>query len=182
MAQKIRNESEELFVWHCAPTLAGVKTANLFSVSNIEHSKLSEYIREWNKALALKGMRMIAISKSSAYTLIYIYRIERLKDDLLNPKSVRILQKGGYCCDNPQKCLTSLVMRLKTVDDFPHEIGLFLGYPPEDVEGFIKCKGKNFKCVGCWKVYGDVSSAQKLFRKYDRCKKDITQSGKEVSL
>ena len=38
--------------------------------------------------------------------------------------------------------------------DFPHEIGVFLGYPLEDVVGFIRHRGKCFTCCGCWKSYG----------------------------
>ena len=32
--------------------------------------------------------------------------------------------------------------------EFPHEVGLFLGYPPEDVKGFIDHRANNFKCAG----------------------------------
>ncbi len=42
---------------------------------------------------------------------------------------------------------------------FPHEIGLFLGYPPEDVCGYIRNKGKCQKCTGHWQVYGDENFA-----------------------
>ena len=53
--------------------------------------------------------------------------------------------------------------------DFPHEIGLFLSYPPEDVRGFIENKACRFKCAGLWKVYGDEERAKELFRQYKRC-------------
>lgn len=48
-------------------------------------------------------------------------------------------------------------------------MGLFLGYPPEDVQGFMECRAKGFRCVGCWKVYGDAEKAQKLFASYKKC-------------
>ena len=31
--------------------------------------------------------------------------------------------------------------------EFPHEVGLFLSYPPEDVKGFIDHRANNFKCT-----------------------------------
>ena len=65
-------------------------------------------------------------------------------------------------------CLRRLFERLRTSEAFPHEIGLFLGYPPEDVEGFI-AQRTCAKCVGCWKVYGDVERAQRLFARYAHC-------------
>ncbi|MFR5420625.1 MAG: DUF3793 family protein [Oscillospiraceae bacterium] len=51
----------------------------------------------------------------------------------------------------------------------PHEIGLFLSYPPEDVKGFIEHHAADFKYAGLWKVYGDEQRARDLFVKYQRC-------------
>ena len=53
--------------------------------------------------------------------------------------------------------------------EFPHEIGLFLGYPPEDVKGFMRDPLHGYKYIGCWKVYGDVERARKMFDRYTRC-------------
>lgn len=53
--------------------------------------------------------------------------------------------------------------------EFPHEIGLFLGYPPEDVCGFIENRAGGYKCVGEWKVYGDADKAKEIFAKYRKC-------------
>ena len=61
-----------------------------------------------------------------------------------------------------------LIERLRGSEAFPHEIGLFLGYPPEDVEGFIYRRSEA-KFTGHWKVYGDVESAQRSFQRYRRC-------------
>ena len=53
--------------------------------------------------------------------------------------------------------------------DFPHEIGLFLDYPPEDVEAFI-AGSSECKLCGYWKVYGDVDGARERFACYDACR------------
>ena len=53
--------------------------------------------------------------------------------------------------------------------EFPHEVGLFLGYPPEDVKGFIDHRANGFKYAGLWKVYGDEARAEALFRKFKKC-------------
>ena len=57
----------------------------------------------------------------------------------------------------------------KSSDEFPHEIGICLGYPLEDVEGFINHKEEGCKTVGTWKVYGDVEQAEASFRRFRRC-------------
>ncbi|HBP24462.1 MAG TPA: DUF3793 domain-containing protein, partial [Oribacterium sp.] len=57
----------------------------------------------------------------------------------------------------------------KSSEEFPHEIGILLGYPLEDVEGFICHKKEGCKCVGTWKVYGDVQQAKASFHRFERC-------------
>lgn len=59
--------------------------------------------------------------------------------------------------------------RFREGKEFPHEIGLFLSYPPEDVKGFINHRAGGFKCAGLWKVYGDEEKARSLFEKYKKC-------------
>jgi hypothetical protein len=66
-------------------------------------------------------------------------------------------------------CIATLIGRVTDGGEFPHEIGLFLGYPPEDVKGFIENRANGFKTVGYWKVYGNVAEAKKKFEVYRRC-------------
>ena len=53
---------------------------------------------------------------------------------------------------------------------FPHEIGVFLGYPPDDVKGFIENEGKKYLMIGYWKVYSNLAGARMVFKEYDRAK------------
>lgn len=43
-----------------------------------------------------------------------------------------------------EQLLERLSGRISASEDFPHEIGLFLGYPVDDVTGFIQNKGRNY--------------------------------------
>ena len=86
-----------------------------------------------------------------------------------SPEAVRLLEESGYPCHSAGQCVACLIRRLRENDEFPHEIGLFLSYPPEDVRGFIENKACRFKCAGLWKVYGDEERAKELFRQYKRC-------------
>ena len=67
------------------------------------------------------------------------------------------------------KCLAALTRKIRSGEEFPHEIGLFLSYPPEDVKGFIENRAANYKLSGLWKVYGDEKKAKELFAKYKKC-------------
>ena len=98
-----------------------------------------------------------------------MYRPRRLKEDLKNGKAREILLKRHYPAENADQCVAELVRRLQTDADFPHEVGLFLGYPPEDVDGFLRHGAREAKCVGTWKVYGDAEQARKTFALYKKC-------------
>ena len=161
--------SEELIVRHCSPTLAGMKTGNLFSCAYTKKSEITEGVRRLNRRLVSKGLRVVPMRLCNHRALIYVYRPERLKKDFASVYVKKLLHERGYPCDDPQRCLVRLIQRLRTDTEFPHEIGLFLGYPPEDVQGFIENKAACSKCTGCWKVYGDEQAAQALFAKYKKC-------------
>lgn len=70
--------------------------------------------------------------------LIYVYRSERLKRDLSNKTVQTFLKSKGYPCDNFMCCINRLIKKLREESDLPHEIGLFLGYPLEDVKGVYR--------------------------------------------
>ena len=72
--------------------------------------------------------------------------------------------------------------RLRRESDFPYEVGLFLGYPPRDVEGFIREKARRAKCTGAWKVYGDEEAARKggFQRELQRIKLSFIPDGAAV--
>lgn len=160
--------SEECLVRHCAPTLAGIKTGSLFSCPCESKKGLMDSLRRTNRRLVKKGLRCIPLKLFGKKALIYMYRPALLKRDLEGEKAKQLLKSRGYEGQSCEMCVAHLMERLQQEAEFPHEIGLFLGYPPEDVEGFIKDSGC-CKCVGCWKVYGNEEEAKKKFAQYDKC-------------
>lgn len=162
--------STELLVKTCAPTLAGIKTANLFSFK-CRRPEAIEDARNLNRMFCGKGLRAIPVKSAGGTVLLYVYRPDALERDLEDPQARGILKKYGYPDKGVEYKLTYMLKRLRTEKEFPHEIGLFLGYPPEDVRGFIEKKGLGCKCSGYWKVYGDREKAQKCFRRYDKCRR-----------
>ena len=80
-----------------------------------------------------------------------------------------LLRQAGYEDESCARCVAGLACRFRESGEFPHEVGLFLSYPPEDVKGFIDHRANGFKCAGLWKVYGDEAKAQALFAKFKKC-------------
>lgn len=163
--------SEELIVRHCAPTLANLKTGSLFVCPIADRPSFFGSLRSLNELLVPKGLRALPLRIREYSALIYLYRPSRLKKDLEDPAAVKILQDHGYSCYG--KCLPKLIERVRASEEFPHEIGLFLGYPPEDVQGFLD--HRPCKCSGCWKVYGDENKAKKTFDLYKKCERVYCQ-------
>ena len=161
--------SEEAMVRNCAPTLAGIKTGSLFRFRYDSKEEMRDSVRFWNRRFREKGVRILPLRYRGRHALIYVYRPAQLADDLHNDDAKAILRLCGYPPDRAEKWLAKLIQRLKETDDFPHEIGLFLGYPPEDVSGFISHHACGYKCAGCWKVYGDEEKCRCLFAKYKQC-------------
>ena len=93
------------------------------------------------------------------------------------------LKSCGYCQFGAGEVLERLRERLLSNEGFPHEIGLFLGYPFADVIGYIQNAGKNSKCTGYWQVYGDEQAAMRKFTAYRKCRevyKRLWNSGRSV--
>lgn len=161
--------SEDHLIRYCAPTLAGIKTGSLFTCSCSCQSTLRNTVRDLNRRLTPKGLRILPLRFSGQKALMYVYRPSGLRRDLSDEAALRLLKDRGYCTASCGNCLAQLSRKVKEQEDFPHEIGLFLGYPPEDVAGFIQNNACGSKCAGCWKVYGDVKAAQKRFDQYHKC-------------
>ena len=74
--------SEEIFVQFGSPTLAGIKTGNLFTCPYTDRQETMQEIRKLNKKLAPKGLRVLPLRYSSERVLLYLYRPARLEKDL----------------------------------------------------------------------------------------------------
>lgn len=162
-------KSEELIVKMCSPTLMGIKTGSMFSAKYRSEAKVKSEIRRLNEVFKPRGLLLMPLKFNENTVLLYLCRVQALEKDLSEPRAQKALKKAGYPCGNTGKCLLHLLRRMRTLPTFPHEVGLFLGYPPEDVAGFIKNKAKNSKCTGLWKVYGDTETAKKSFAECKKC-------------
>ncbi|MCR5294991.1 MAG: DUF3793 family protein [Lachnospiraceae bacterium] len=161
--------SDEMFIEHCSPTLAGLKTGNMFSCRYASMEEIRDDLRRINRALRPKGLCALPLRFMKDKVLIYLFRPSKLDEDLKNHEAARLLADEGYEQIGRNRCLTELIRRMGTQEDFPHEVGLFLSYPPEDVRGFIENKASGCKLTGTWKVYGDEDGARQKFELYRRC-------------
>lgn len=163
-------QMEECLIAHCSPTLASLKPASLFRMPCNSASELAQAMLHGRSLVSQKGVSLFVLQYNRTSALVYACRKSMLERTLALPCVSAFLQPLGYCPNNVDACIAHLASRIQKSGSFPHEIGLFLGYPFEDVLGFIRTGGKDCKCTGYWKVYGDEAAAKKTFEKFDHCK------------
>lgn len=160
---------EEALIEHCAPTIAGLKVANLFCYYPTDQRQFVLQYKFWQTWFSQYGLQLMILKgcKKNKCYLLYLYRQNALEDIFNDTQFRSFLISMGY---DTQSCfIQQLAYRLQMREDFPHEIGIFLGYPLEDVKGFVENKGRNFTCCGYWKVYGNPEAANRCFQRYRKC-------------
>ncbi|MDO4711342.1 MAG: DUF3793 family protein [Peptostreptococcaceae bacterium] len=171
---KQNNNLDYLLGFHCTPALAGIKCANLFSICRKRFFAIERTLQHLNEHFNPKGIYIKRLCLCQDRALILVYGKAMLEETIYRPDHFPMLRNEGYPLEKGlDAVLEHLEARLRANSDFPHEIGIFLGYPLADVIGFRENHGKNYKLSGYWKVYGDESHAKKLFEKYTRCRNNV---------
>lgn len=128
-------------------------------------------MKEYEKILHAHGLSLEILCECDRYFLIFIYRKDLLLSYLSKPEINLFLERSGYfACATLPDYIEVLKSHFQCGNSFPHEIGIFLGYPLEDVVGFIENGGEECKCCGYWKVYGDKERSLDTFKRYDDCR------------
>lgn len=164
---------EESLIRNAAPTLAGIKVANLYNYRFRNEKDCMKSIQELNRQLNQKGIFIELMKHEGDFYLLYVYCKNQLSRILGERDTKLFLQEYGYHIKTHLE-LTDFIgllrERLQHASDFPHEIGVFLGYPLEDVMEFINRKGEGCVLCGEWKAYHNVQYASNFFKQLQKCK------------
>jgi hypothetical protein len=156
----------------CAPVISGIKISNLLTIP-------AKSLRELSVVLKKTELSFRILYPGRERLVILIFREAKLREYLAREEVMAFIYKCGYETSNISKIFPVFVKRymryMELKQDFPHELGLFLGYPIEDVEGFIKENGKNYLYSGYWKVYKDTELKIRLFKDYERVQTEIVR-------
>jgi hypothetical protein len=164
----------QIIVNYCGPVLMGCKPAALFTLQ-------SQSAFACLSALLPKRFSLMVLRKTGGRLLVLLFQKEELAKAILNESAGTVLAGMGYPESGSVPIILDYLKKQFESSEFPHEIGLFLGYPVEDVLGFVKHKGRNYKLCGYWKVYGDVEQAKLRFRQYDVCRERIKTKIREFN-
>ena len=165
---------------HCSPAMAGIKPANIVTfLSEVgeERNSLYHLIHIYSRRFWSQDLRFQILCECPRRILLMVYRSSLLEAQVNQPSVKRLLEKEGYRLGRISEMVEQVGERIKQAGQcqFPHEIGVFLGYPLEDVKGFIENKGKNFLYSGYWKVYSDVERAKSYCRHWEQVRDRLLQ-------
>lgn len=169
---------------HCsAPALCGIKPASLFSMNSECYDTGRGKLSEWRGVFAKSGRYLVPLRKSDAMVLFFVFDKILLDGVLGDARTESYLKEKGYPVGRGSRAvLAELLHRLAFQESFPHEVGVFLGYPLGDVIAFERGE-KNCKLAGLWKVYGGEKEAKRKMALYKSCTEfcaELIRSGVSV--
>ena len=156
------SEMKRVIIRHCSPVLMGCKPAALFMIRASDLELLRAYTPSHIDCLVIR--------KHGGKALVFLFDKTILENTILTDPIRSVLIGMGYPSRYSLPVFLNHLQKQFECQQCPHAVGLFLGYPLDDVLGFIKHRGSNYKLCGIWKVYGDVEQAKTCFRQYDLCR------------
>ena len=181
IVQKLDRESLEVqLLLQCAPMIAGLKASNLLIFA-------SENEADARRILNGTKISCARLARMDKKTTMLIYHEQWVKEYLASREVSELLRVLGYEGKGFYEVLHSVRKKyrsyMKKEGEFPHELGLLLGYPAEDVKGYMDNKGRNYLCTGYWQVYADPAAKLNLFQKFELARERLIRAifdGKEI--
>lgn len=154
----------------CAPLITGIKISNLLMVCGKREDAVQELLEG-------SDISCFCVMSSPKKTAFLLYRKAELEQYLTDDKVRAVFSKLGYEDFSLDYVLSMFRKRyeahMNQGKQFPHEMGLLLGYPIEDVVGFMEHSGKDYLYSGYWKVYENVPAKKQIFVRYDEARETL---------
>lgn len=161
-----KEHSEKFIEYLLSPVITGIKPSSTITLKHCKR-KLYAYWQEYGEEILNRyKLDSIILKETEEAIVLLVYDKKNLHQHLNLDNNCKLLSEFGYKdVKKLEKCLQCLKNRAKN-GDFPHESGIFLGIPYEDVLGFIN----GDKCLesGYWKVYTDKYMHSEIFNLYDK--------------
>jgi hypothetical protein len=157
-----------------AEVVAGAKPGNLVNVVNRRRPCGRNPYELWRAhgapLLAESGLAALELHDRGNALLLYIYRRDLLQEVLSRKPVATMLARHGYREPTDVPAALARLQARAREGSFPHEIGIFLGYPLKDVLAFMGEIDLPFTCQGPWKIYGNPRQSLELAACYRRCR------------
>lgn len=156
----------------CAPLIVGLKISNLFTIYNSQLKKMK-------RLLVRSQISFYVLYAGEDRSTILLYNVRQLYAYLMRPEVWKFMERCGYKSGDLSEVLAMFRRHYQLYRagkrKFPDELGALLGYPIEDIEGYVENDGKNALYTGYWKVYADVEGKKDLFRMFELAKETLIE-------
>ena len=146
------NSVELRLIIQNAAVLKGKRISGMLFLNDKELARISMKLHNTNISL-------IILCTCKKRHLVMVYRAKELEEHLRSKEVSDYLREFGYRRDDFISNLIRLHQRMNgfynKMKEFPHEVGVFLGYPICDIKGFLENKGERYLHSGYWKIYGN---------------------------
>lgn len=164
------------------PVLMGSKPSEIISIpfhDNNRDNKLEEISNHFSKCSKIE---YIFIERENISLKILFVNRSALEKKLSCRKCQNFLKFLGYPkYVTVDSYLDHLVSKISS-DNFPDEIGIFLGYPIKDVVGFMGYGNYSISSTKYWRVYGDPKPSEDLYSKFINHRSKMRDLIKTMSL
>ena len=174
------NSVELRLIIQNAAVQKGKRISGMLFLNDKELARISMKLHNTNISL-------IILCTCKKRHLVMVYRAKELEEHLRSKEVSDYLREFGYRRDDFISNLIRLHQRMNgfynKMKEFPHEVGVFLGYPICDIKGFLENKGERYLHSGYWKIYGNLEETRKKFLSYDEAREiaiDEFLSGREL--
>lgn len=166
---------EALLAYHCAPAFAGIKPSNIAACQKSKFPDLYKDIDKLNDELNRKDIYIEILCECERRALLIVYRKKVLEKHLRERNNRAFLSGYGYPENGDIDDYINFLKKRLANDTFPHEIGVFLGYPLRDIYAFINHRDEGCLLIGEWKVYHNAGEAEKMFSRFRACRKALVK-------
>lgn len=143
-----------------------LRVRHCYATTNAEGFRFCLRRQDIYETLNLSYIELKVEARSS---LALFYNPATLAQTLARPATRDWLTHHGYPAD--ATTLDALLAVLKShfkSTPMAHEVGLFIGYPLKDVDGFVRARPATPLHRGLWRVYGELSESLRRMRLYSR--------------
>ncbi|MGL5648159.1 MAG: DUF3793 family protein [Clostridium sp.] len=164
-----RETLEKYLLFTLAPVISGDKPSSTITLK-VEKEEYSIWLDIKEEFLEASNLKEVSLRENEKAIIILIYNEENLLNCLNENRSKKFMENLGYNLN--LRLENNLIRLIERYEEYhcPHELGIFLGIPLDDVQDFMECTNKKCLLCGYWKVFNDYEKSKSVFDRYDNSK------------
>lgn len=161
---------EKFLLFNASLVISEAKPSATITLKKGIGSIYDKWVKYGEDFLESINIKYINLRECENALIILAYDERILSNYIFKEKNNSFLKKLGYSNENNIDIYLEKLKNRYAEFKCPHELGVFLGYPLNDVKDFMECSSKKCLACGYWRVYNDYNTAKEIFNTYDMIK------------